>query len=299
MLANFFGKTKPIGFLVILTLFLCFYTVFVFTEQIPFDFWCFLLILLTFSLVNFINIKNELTFDNYYMFLIFVLSMAFFSKTFEVNTSFYANITVLLSLRRSYSLQSEKSVFKKLFDAGFWLGISFIIEPFTLIFFLFIYVSVYFHQQLTIRTLIIPLIGFFTPVFLFFTYCFWHEKTVEFHKLFSWFTDYDFKLYKSANYLLSILFIAFLTIVSVVLKTPKAFSVKNTFRLSWMLIFLNLILSVTLIILTKNRNGTEVLYALFPTSIIIANGIEIYQKKWISDIVILLFFIGAIAVHFL
>lgn len=299
MLANFFGKSKPIGALVILILFLCFYALFVFTERISFDFWGFILILLTFSLTNFINIKNELTFDNYYMYLIFVLLMTLFPKTFETNTSFYANIAVLLSLRRAYSLQSEKVIFKKLFDAGLWLGISFVIEPFTLIFFLFIYIAVYFHIQLTIRTLAIPLIGFLIPVFLYFTYCFWYEKTTDFYNLFVWFTDYNFTLYKNASYLFSILFIVFFIVASVVLKTPEALSVKNTFRLSWKLVILNLFLSVLLIIVTNNRNGTEILYALFPASIIIANGIEIYQKKWISDVVILLFFAGAITAYFL
>lgn len=300
MLANFLGKSKPANILVILAFALCFYILGIFTETISFNPWVFLYVPILFGLTNFINVKNKLTFDNLYLFFLFVTLMFLFPKTFVINTTFFANLTLLASIRRVYSLQSSVTFFKKLFDAGFWLGISFIIEPFTAIFTLFLYASVYLHKTVTYRAIIIPIIGFFTPVFLYFTYCLWHEKTTAFYNLFNWFTNYNFTLYKNTNYLFSILFTTFFTIVSIVLKSPKVFSVKNTFQSNWKLVIFNFILSVILIVLTKNKNGTEFLYALFPASVIIANGIEIYQKKRISDIIILLFFVSAvIVVHFL
>lgn len=297
MIANFLRKSKPANILVILMISLCFYVLGVFTKKIQFNTWIFLLIPVLFGLMNFINIKNKLTFDNLYAFFIYILLLFLFPKTLVINKTFLANLILLICIRRIYSFQSSNAIFKKLFDAGFWLGISFIIEPFTGIFILFLYISVYLYQQITTRTAFIPIIGFSVPIFLYFTYFFWYDKTTEFKKLFNWFTDYDLSIYQSSTYLFSIALVVFFVVIVIVLKTPKVLSVKGVFQLSWKLVIFNFIISLALIILTENKNGTELLYILFPAAIIIANGIEIYQKKWISDIVILLFFISSVAVY--
>lgn len=299
MIANFLRKSKPANILVILVFSLCFYVLGVFTKKIPFNTWAFLLIPALFGLMNFINIKNKLTFDNLFAFFIYILLLFLFPKTLTINTTFFANLILLICIRRIYSLQSSNAIFKKLFDAGFWLGISFIIEPFTGIFIVFLYIAIYLYQQITIQTTVIPIIGIFVPVFLYFTYCFWNDKIAEFQQLFNWFTDYDISTYQNPVYLMSIALVFFLVMVAIILKTPKVLSIKDLFQLSWKLIIFNFIIAVILIVLTENKNGTELLYILFPTAIIIANGIEIYQKKWVSDVVILLLFISSVAVYFL
>lgn len=299
MTANFLRKSKPANVLVILVISLCFYVLGVLTKKIPFNAWAFLLIPALLGLMNFINIKNKLTFDNLYAFFIYILLLFLFPKTLVINKTFFANLMLLICIRRVYSLQSSKVIFKKLFDAGFWLGISFIIEPFTGVFFLFLYIAVYLYQQITIRTTLIPIIGFFTPIFLYFTYSFWSDKTAEFQQVFNWFTDYDLSIYQNPIYLFSMALVVFFVVIAIVLKTPKVVSVNNIFQLSWKLIIFNFIIAFVLIILTEDKNGTELLYILFPSAIIIANGIEIYQKKWVSNIVFLLFFICTVAIYFL
>lgn len=299
MIANFFGKSKPISILVILILCLFFYLLALFSGKIVFEPYTFLFLLPTLGLVYFIIVKNELTFDNSYAFLLFVILMAFFSQTFTFNKSLYTNLILLIFLRRVYSLQSSKKVLQKMFDAGIWLGILFEAEPFTLLFFIILYTSIYLHQQLTIRTLLIPIIGFCTPLFLYFTYCFWFDKVSDFHELFIWNMNNDFSLYKKQEYVFSILFTLTSVFFFISVKTPKVFSVKNTFRLNWALIILNFILSIFLIVLTADKNGSEFLYALLPCAIIIANGLEIYQKKWIADVILILFLAYAVSVNFL
>lgn len=299
MIANFFGKSKPINVLVISVIFLCIYIFAVISGKIALNFFVLVAFLVTLSIIYFILVKNNLTFDNLYAFLFFVILTAFFIQVFIPDTSVYANLTLLLFLRRAYSLQSLKAIFKKIFKAGLWLGVSFIIEPFSVIFILLLYTSIYLHTKLTIRTLVIPIIGFCTSLFLYFTYCFWIDETANFNQLFYWFTDYDFSIYKNTNYLFSILFVSVFVLASIFLKTPKILPIKNTFRKSWLLVLVHLVLSIFLIVFTKNKNGSEFLYALFPCAIIMANGLELYQKKRASNVVLLLFFVCAILVNFL
>lgn len=287
MLTNFFGKSKPITILVILVLFICLFVTAVFSNKIAGNYLeIIFLFLLTLAFVVFIKVKNNLSFDNSYVFLFFVLLTGIFPSVLQTNYFLYSNIILLFFLRKVYSLQSSAKTFKKLFDAGLWLGISFVLEPFSVLFGFLIYLSVYLHQHLNFQKIIIPVIGFITPVFLFFTYCFWFDKTVLFFNLLDWFTYYDFTLYKKLHLLIPIGAISFLVLFSFLVKTPKALSVKNDFRRSWILVLFNFICAVTLIILVKDRNGSELLYLFFPTAIMITNLVEVYENKWYSDVII-------------
>ncbi|CAA0226474.1 DUF6427 family protein [Tenacibaculum maritimum] len=297
MLANFFGKSKPVNFLVIFALFLCLSSISLLTNNqhinnISFFLKHFgktlVLFLILFSVYNFILSKNELTFDNSYAFLFFVLLIGLFPNTITIDKNFYINLTLFLALRKIYSLQSEKSTVKKLFDGGFWLGICFIIEPFSLIFCLLFYAAIFLHKKITIQTLLVPMIGFFVPIFLYFTYCFWHDNMVSFLQLFKWFTSYEFDIYFQIKYSYGIFLVLFLVATSLLLKTPKALAVNNTFKGNWILIMFNLLVTLFLVVLSKHKNGGELLFTFFPISIILANGFELLQKKWLKETILAL-----------
>lgn len=295
MLTNFFGKSKPITILVILALFLCYFIIALVNNATIFKVLPSFLLLL--AIISFINSKNDLSFDNSYVFLFSVVLIGIFPDVLAVNAVFYSNLTILLFLRKIYSLQSSKKIVKKLFDAGLWLGISFLIEPFSLVFIILLYLSIFIHQHVKLNTLLIPIIGLITPLFLYFTYCFWYDKTLSFYLLFDWFTYYDISLYSQPSYYITISLTGFFIFISLLIKTPKALSVKNNFRRSWILIILNFTCALILLILIKDRDGSEFLYLIFPSAIIIANAIEVYEKKWFSDIAIALAIICSLVIY--
>ncbi len=288
MLTNFFGNTKPVNSVLIIALFLSYLFIsYFFGSIVQINFTLFFLFIIQFAVVNFINSRNELTFDNSYFFLFFITLIGFFPKSIIINTSFYTNLTLLLFLRKVYSLQSSKTILKKLFDGGFWIGISFILEPFSVIFIILIYASVLYHQRLSYQTLFAPVFGFITPIILYFTYCFWFDKSQHFHLLFNWYTSYDFQFYNTLGYCISFGIVGVLLFFSWLYKSSKALNIKNTFRKNWILISIHFLLSVLLFLVVKIKNGSELLYLFFPTAIIIANGFELIQKKWYADIVLI------------
>lgn len=299
MLANFFGKSKPINFIVLFGLFLGYFILSVFSKELSFNLvkevaW----FLVVFSVYNFIIAKNLLTYDNSFAFLFFVILIGFFPSIITINTTFFANLTVLLFLRKVYSLQSSKNVFHKLFDGGLWLGISFLIEPYTGLLIILLYLSIFLHQRYTYQTLLIPIIGVFGPLFLYFTYFFWHDNPDKFSSLFNWSFYPDFSLYTDQKFLLPVIFISFFVVISVFLKSPKALSVKNKFRKNWILILTHLIITTVILLLVKGGSGSEFLYVFFPLSVILANGIEFFQKKWYADVIIVLFLIASFTASF-
>ncbi|MDP2539960.1 hypothetical protein CSC81_05810 [Tenacibaculum discolor] len=297
MLANFFGKSKPINFIVLFVLFLGYFVLSIFSKELSFNLvkelgW----FLVVFSVYNFIIAKNLLTYDNSFAFLFFVILIGFFPDTIQINKTFYANLTILLFLRKVYSLQSSKNILHKLFDGGLWLGISFLIEPYAPLLLILLYLSIFLHQRFTYQTLLTPVIGFFAPVFLYFTYYFWYDNLEKFWLLFDWNFYPDLSFYSHEKYLLPILFIVFFLVASIILKSPKALAVKNKFRKNWILILAHLTITTAILLLVQDGSGSEFLYVFFPVSVILANGIEFFQKKWYANAIIILFLIASFTI---
>lgn len=287
MLANFFGKSKPVNFIFILGLFFGYSFLAFYNHQTNFSFikigGIITAFLIVFFLYNFIVLKNNLTFDNSYAFLLFVFYLGFFPSIFFDLKTLLIFILILFGSRKIYSLKSESSVFQKLFDAGFWLGITYIVEPFSVVYFVLLYSAIYLYGKLAIQTLIIPIVGFVTPLILYFTYNFGNDTLSNFSELFYWVTTYDFSELNKNYYKIPGLIILFLGIISLIIKTPKALSINNSFKRSWLLLILNLLIGVTFILFVNERNGSETVFVLFPLSIIIANGLELIEKKWLKE----------------
>ncbi len=292
MLTNFFSKTKPITIVIILALFLSYYGIALLNKVSGvYDFKVVPLFLITIGLVSFIDVKNELTFDNTYAVLFFVTLLGIFPSILKIDIIFYSNFTLLLFLRKVYSLQSSKKFLKKLFDSGLWLGITFLMQPFCALFFVLLFTSIIFHQKLTLRALFIPLVGFITPLFLYFTYCFWHDNLPVFYGLFLWEIAPALSVFLSTPFLIGLVFTLFLALLAIILKTPKTLSILNVFRKSWMLLLLNFVSALFLVFLIGDQSGNELLYVTFPISVILANGLELFEKKWFVDIVTISFLV--------
>ena len=306
MLANFLNKSKPINFMGLMIFFaICFLTLnFIdfFNNQIQVSgllerLAILLIFIALFFIYNFITSKNNLTYDNSFGFYFFILLMGCFSSVANYKTLFFS-IIYLLFLRKIYSLQSSKKVLKKLFDAGFWLGILCVFEPKFTILFLLIYLGAYWHQKITIHTFSTPIIGFFTPLFCYFSYVFWYgNQEVFVSTFFSGFTFNMsfFTIEKEKFFMISLLVITCFAAIS---KSSKALLINNTFKKSWSLLLMNLLIVFALFLFEKESKNTETLLLFFPISLILANGIELIQKKIIVNIFLYLFLIGCLTYLF-
>ena len=308
MLANFLEKSKPINFIIYLGFFICFFFTTVFLNIYEEEFsWhlvfesvsYFFLFLSIFFFYHFMVSKNKLTFDNSYSFFLFTLTIiVFISKLFD-----FKLLTLLLVylffLRKIYSLVSSKKVLQKIFDSGFWLGVIFILEPFSLLFSILIFAAILLHQKITIHTLITPIIGFSTPLVSYFSYLLWNNSIEKFKQLFYFDAINNASIYAEdyTIWIFGVLF--FLTTLSIFLKSPKALSVNNSFKKNWMLLIINLILTTVFALKINEENGSEIIFLLVPSSIIIANGFEVIQKKVLKNILFALLIIGTIVTFFL
>ncbi|WP_254712719.1 DUF6427 family protein [Polaribacter sp. R2A056_3_33] len=308
MLANFLEKSKPINFIVYFGLFFCFFIITVFSNLLTDNFtWLkamenisFLgLFLIVFFFYNFIVSKNKLTFDHSYAFFIFILTSILFTPKLLELKALLTLIIYLLFLRKIYSLRSYKKLIQKLFDSGFWLGILFILEPFTLFFFILIYASILLRKKVSFHTLLTPIIGFISPLIVYFSYLFWHDSNIEFQQFFAFNNINNVFIYTKDTTLWIFGTVLLLALSSIFLKSPKALSVNNSFKKSWIVLIINTIIAVVFALMITEKNGTEIVYFLIPASIIIANGFEVIEKMIVKNILSGLLLIGTVITYFL
>ena len=303
MLANFFSKSKPVNFILIIVLFLIYYVLdnFIYRSvainleiliAIP-------LFLGMFFLYNFIISKNRLTKEDSYAFLLFVVGLGCLPQLNVAYIVLVKYILLFLFFRRIYSLRTLKSVYEKLFDSGLWLGVLFLISPEHVLYLFLLFAAVLLFIKITFRTIVIPILGFLTPVFLFFTYHFYVDTLADFYQLFDIKYTLDFNLYNASFYVVSLAAFGLITFISIVLRFGRIFSVSNWFKRSWILLLLHLLVAFGSLFLIEVKDGTELIAILIPSTILIANWIQSVERKIIVNVVLLLFLVISFAVHFI
>ncbi len=308
MLANFFGKSNPVNFIVIFSIFLGFFLVSS-ISLIPIstiDFSIVLekvlqlvLFLVFFFFYNFILSKNKLTLYNSYGFLIFVLLFGFFPDTMLSRNELFLNILVLVYLRRLYSLRSGKDLYKKIFDSGFWLGILFLLAPKMVLFGILLFLSIWLFQKINLRTLLIPCLGFLAPVICYVTYCFWFNQIEEFTASFLWYANYNFELFTDRSILISSIVLGILLIISILIKTPKVISISGSYRKYWILIIFNLFIAITILVIQNTLNESQFMLLFFPISVILTNWLESIKTPLYKNVFLVLFIGSTFLLYFI
>lgn len=296
MLANFFGKSNPANLLLIILVFLGYFFANYFANfhnLLSDDFnWIVMaelieLQLLLFFFFNFILAKNKLTLQNSYGFLFFILLFGILPVTMFDRESVIIHLLFLIYVRRVLSLRTSKSVILKIYDSGLWLGVLFLMNSFTIVFYILLLIMVSLFQKLTPKTFLISITGLITPLIIYLAYCVWFLSFDDFLSLFIFYTDYDFSLY--ADMWLTLLLIIGFSLIIIVLKSPKIISISGSYRKFWIWTIACLLINVLYVILYPNKTGGELMILFFPLSILLANLVEQVERRLFKNLVLGLF----------
>ena len=307
MIANFFNKTKPVIIVNLLLLFAIFYVAATFLfKTIDFSITSLGLSLAVFIgfvfmllLINFILRKNNLTEDNSYaLYIIIVLLGSFYETLFPIKL-FFSNLLLLFAFRKIYSLKSGFNTKSKLFDAGLWIGISSILYTWSILFLVLVYIGLFIYNKITLKNLAIPVIGFLFPIIGFFTYHFYFDSTELFYNKLVFNYNLDFSNYNQLKYLIPLSFLITILLWSIAFLIPKILQVSTIFKTTLQLIIGHFIISVIIIVFAIHKNGSELLFLVFPSGIIIANFLQKTSSNIFKNLVLYLFFIVSVVVYFL
>jgi hypothetical protein len=306
MIANFFDKTKPATIFIIAALLFVYYftaTFLLHSAELSFNFLVkrisfFVLIALLLMIGNFIVKKNKLTKDNSYALLLIVILLGTFPEAMFSYKIVLANMALIFGFRKIYSLRSGVDTKLKIFDACFWIGIATIFYSWSIFFVLLVYLGMIIHQKTTVKNLFIPIVGFVTPMVIYFTYCLYFENAAFFYDKFSYGINLDFSSYTSLKLIIPIVFLLMVVLWSLLKVTPKVFSVRNNFRCSGDVVGNHLLISVAVVILAPSKNGAELFFLIFPSAVIVANLVQNTKSKIIRNGILCLFLLISIGVYF-
>jgi hypothetical protein len=207
------------------------------------------------------------------------------------NKYIITTLILLFAFRRVYSLRTNKDTKQKLFDSAFWIGIATLFYPWCFVYIFLIYGGIFLFNKSTIRNILIPIIGFVTPIFIFGIY----SLLVNNLSIFNTSLNYSFLFspYNEIKLLIPITLLVGFIIWTIFPTTSKISSINNEFKTSWFLILAHLAISLILVTTAQNKNGSEFIFLFFPIAIVFTNYLQIIKERWFKE-VFLYFFITAI-----
>lgn len=292
MITSIFNKSKSINFIIVFFIaFLAFVIAKIneVNETVGFGFivkqiGILFIIYASILLLNFILSKNSLTKKNNYEMLLFSLFLLFITQTTSYTNVIVSNFFVLLGIRRIISLQSQKNVKKKLFDASSWIAIAALFYFWSFLFFALILIALILYADNNIRHWIIPFLGVLTifaisvsvSIILYDNYFELLDTSFQ--------ISYDFTNYNSTKYLIAITLLLSFGIWSSMFYLKNIKKKKKVSRASFKIIIIAAIIAFLIVLHVPEKNGSEFLFLFAPLAIIITNYIEIIQEKWFKEV---------------
>jgi hypothetical protein len=295
MISSFFGKTKPINHIIILSFLFVFYWIFYFLftndstapEVLAINSLVLAVLLLSVFVVDFIIKRNKMTASNSFAILFYALLIVVFPETLADNNAILCSFFLLLATRRLISIRTLRNIKLKIFDATLWVMAASLFYEWAILYMALIFAAVYIYEPKNIRNWMVPFAGIFTFFMIiqgFLILAHYPEFFREhYHYTFAFdLTDYlDWGI---SSKLLVYLTLTFMTIVFSFLKLGKSGLGKIV---TMRLIVLSFIIGIFLKILASSPNDHPLMVTFFPSAIFLTNYVESIKKPRIKEIVLM------------
>jgi hypothetical protein len=291
MISNFFSKSRPVHHIVVSVLLLLVFVLSrlnVFPERLSLLFFVkqlglFFVGLLSIFVFDFLVSRNGLTKKNSYNIILFVLFFAILPQTLLSPRLLFANLFVLLALRRLVSLRSPKEIKKKLFDASFWIALATLFYFWSWVFFIMVFAALLVYVIADVKNYLIPFVGVLAVAVIAISYLIVLDKDIIGYTLGVFDFSLDFSALNSKRIVIgSTLLLAFgLWSLLYYIKNINAQMKSN--KPSFKLIILSAILGLFIIAIAPSKNGSEFIFLFAPLSIIMTNYLEVIPEKWFKE----------------
>jgi len=293
MLARFFKKSEPIS-LITLYFLLFVYTIiqaFKIKEDYSLQgilsfFGIFLLLSFFLFFEEFIIRKNRLAPLNYYAIFVFVMLIGFFPQVISFSRIGFANLFIYLALRRIYSLRTKNELLLKLFDSGFYIGISFLLYPISLLFFILIYVGYFIYIKIISKDLLLPMVGFITPIFIAFAYFFFLDDLASFKTLIEINIGFDYQKYQNTSFIIPAIYVLFFVIWALFVNFSRRNSLGKDGKNGFNLVLIHLLLALIIVSIYNIQIEKSIQFVFFPISVLLGKLFSYLKSYRIKDILL-------------
>ncbi len=294
MLTRIFATSRPLNYLLVGGyLFAVFVLQLVFDPNTVFDLSLLLKGLLGFGaiffsilLLDFVVRKNSLSRQNTYIVLVYGCLIAFlpiFDLLFEL---ILAQILMLLGIRRSISLRSNKRVTKKIFDAAFWIAIATLLSFWFAVYLVALYVAILYFTLRSYQYWLLPIFGIAVIAVLYLTgHLMWLDSLPKWTSIFQA-PDFDFSSWVSGEALLiPAVYLGLSFICGLIFYVKQRKSLFKLKRIQLYCIFMLLISCTTAIFGPKLQPETWILVT-FPLAVVAGNVTQENTHRIITELLL-------------
>jgi Family of unknown function (DUF6427) len=291
MITSVFSKSRPLNYVIISTLLVACY--FLYLQKLPESFNSAegilsrigLLLILVGSLfiINFVTKKNGLSKDNSFSFLFFFSFLILFPTTLGNADLIISNFFILLALRRLISLQSLLTPKEKIFDASLWIFVAALFHFWSILFILIVFVSILFHVSRDYRNWILPFIAFFSVGIIALMYALVFDKSLIVTVIDSALIDFNFNYFTNnyQNFALSLYVVTavFFFITQALTLPNKPLNMQSSYKK----IIVAFILGAVVFLISSDKNNSLLIYTFAPVAIMATNHVESMQINWLKE----------------
>ncbi|MDO6851991.1 DUF6427 family protein [Cellulophaga lytica] len=292
MISSFFSKTKPINYIIVLTLLLVFYCVARFFGQnvlftlglVGTNIGIVALLFFTIFLVNFIVKRNKITQTNSFTVLFYVLLCLFFPASLIDTNGIFCSFFIVLATRKILSLKSLKEIKYKIFDASMWIIIASLFYDWALLYLIWVFIAIYIYEPKNIRNWFLPLSAFVTVALTTSAVLaiFGRLNFILDHYVFTLKLDADmFKEWSKSS--ATIVYLIVVIIVGVIssIKLGKS----GVGRLASMrLVAISFTIGIFITLFETNLGYFPIMITFFPAAVFLTNYIEILRKPRFKEL---------------
>ena len=303
MISSFFGKTKPLGHIVLsVSLFLLYFTNALWApqgldlrEDLPVEVMSFAVLLMALVLIN-LTVKSEkLTEPNSYAMLFFVLLCAVFPENLTHKNALLANVFVLLALWRLLSIKSIKLVKQKIFDASMLVAVASLFYDWALAFLLLVLRVINIYDRKNFKNWLVPLVGVATVFVISFTFLKVNTDLAFFSGHYRFSTGIlqavSLEEVLSTKALVYMIFVLLVALV-LYLRWRRQGSGK---LLQLRIVLMAFLLGVAITLFTP-VDAPPLMITYFPASVLMANYFEGIKKTRLQDLILLATILFSLAV---
>ena len=298
MITSIFNKSKPINLIIASSIVVFWFIANGFTFGFEFNLNSIIVLFTALSsviVIDFISKKNQLSNKNSFIILFFTLCFSFYWVSATNHHILFANLFILLALRKLISLKSFKNSNQKLFDATLWIAIASLFYFWSVLFLILVYISIFIYAAENYKHFLIPFVSIFV-VFSIVNCCnlFFNESLYQYTNVP---INIDFSMLFTIKNILILAILSLLLVSSIIFlnSSIQLFTKKN--KKSYVLVTITVFISLILFIL--NPKIEVLLFALFPITILFSVVFEHLKKRWLQNIILVMVILFTIGIWFL
>ena len=209
-----------------------------------------------------------------------------------------AQVFLLLSLRRIYSLQSLKNSEKKILDATLWIIIASIFYFWSILFLLALYFAILIKPANRMRYFLIPLVALTGSFIIAAAYFLVTGNSVD--RFFNWMdhVSFDFSNYGFLSIVIAVTFIGALLVWTLIDMIRRIAKLQKKDRPNRVTSLVAILVSALIILVVPAKSGAELLFIVAPGAIVVASYVERESEFWFKELLLWLMLLLPVALLF-